>query len=60
MLDPIVNFFTRIFQLIGRGQLFARASEEARAQANHLVEALRLVRDEHLQTPPLHINPGLM
>jgi hypothetical protein len=42
-------------QLISRGLLFAHAPEQARAQSTQLVEALRLVRDEHLQTPPLHV-----
>lgn len=41
-------------QLIGRGLLFAHASDAARAHAERLVAALRLVRDDYLQTPPLH------
>jgi hypothetical protein len=41
-------------QLIGRGLLFARASDQARFHAERLVDELRFLRDEHLQTPPLH------
>ncbi|MBC8075006.1 MAG: hypothetical protein H7Y32_02940 [Chloroflexales bacterium] len=44
-------------QLIGCSMIFAHASTEARAQAELLVVALRRVRDECLQTPPLDGTP---